>query len=75
MTAILLATVGMGVAVYLCLKILDQVTVGGSSLRAFYEAIGSIVIGVAVYGFMAHLLHVPEVARLSAVVRRLAARG
>jgi putative peptidoglycan lipid II flippase len=70
LTAIGLATVVMGVAVYVTLRLMGLLGLGDHVLRALTEVAVSIGIGLAVYIAMARILKLPEVERLEAMLAR-----
>jgi putative peptidoglycan lipid II flippase len=70
LTAIAIATLVMGVAVFVTLRLVGLLGLGGHAVRAFIEVAVSIGIGLAVYIVMARMLRLPEVERLESMLSR-----
>lgn len=73
--AIVVATAGMGICVFLLLTGMQAVLPGQGTLTSFVEVAGCLLVGVGAYLFLAQALHLPEVERVSGVLDRLPFRG
>jgi putative peptidoglycan lipid II flippase len=74
-TASILATAGMSICVFVALKILDELPLGGRSIQAFLETGGAIAVGLGTYLALATILHIPEVSRMTGLAQRFVSRG
>ena len=69
-----LATRVLSASVFVVLRLISGIALGGPTVHSFFEVAGSVVVGIAVYGTLARLLHCGEVARLNAVHARFSRR-
>ena len=75
MGGMVLSALGMSLTVYVALRLLEHVAVGGPTLHSLVEVVGSVAVGVATYGLIARAFRLPEVARLTRLSGRVASFG
>lgn len=70
-----LSTIAMAGCVFVALRLSETFAFGGVFLRSLTESAVSIAVGMVSYVFVAQLLGVPDVARLTGIFNRSGSRG